>query len=301
MARRKPITAQKSVAKERKPEEKRPSNAERSAYFARREAAKVLRSTLQGDDRRRAVGSIKSLVYSPSVRNKKATYALVCQTLKYLEVIKDVMEAANILSAKWKKQKELMYIITYDLLFGQEGSLTGDAEKYLTLKKDALQSALSRILRHKGVKNVEDLVTLDKISELQKPRYVRVNTLKIDTEFAIRELGQQYAVEKDDMVPDLLILPPGADLHKHPLVMNGSVLLQGKASSMAAVALDPKPGWEVIDACSAPGNKTVHLAALMKGKGKIIACELNKERVNRLIDNVKLAGATSILCIISCL
>lgn len=33
-------------------------------------------------------------------------------------------------------------------------------------------------------------------------------------------------VQKDDMVPDLLVLPPGADLHNHPLVKNGSVLLQ---------------------------------------------------------------------------
>ncbi|KAL0311844.1 UNVERIFIED_CONTAM: 25S rRNA (cytosine-C(5))-methyltransferase NSUN5 [Sesamum radiatum] len=291
MARRKPIT---SATKERKPEEKRPSNAERSAYFARREAAKVLRSMLQGDARRRAVGSIKSLVYSPSIRNKKATFALVCQTLKHLSLIKDVIDSANVLSAKWKKQKELMYIITYDLLFGQKGSFTGDAEKYLMLKKDALQSALSRILRCKGVKDVEDLVALDKVSELRKPRYVRVNTLKIDTEFAIRELRQQYAVQKDDIVPDLLILPPGADLHNHPLVMNGSIFLQGKASSMASVALGPKPGWEVIDACSAPGNKTVHLAALMKGEGKILACELNKERVKRLKNNVKLAGATNV-------
>ncbi|KAI3468088.1 hypothetical protein Pfo_024751 [Paulownia fortunei] len=294
MARRKPIVAQRSAAKERKQEEKRPSNAERSAYFARREAAKVLRSTLQGDARRRAVGSIKSLVYSPSIRNKKATFALVCQTLKHLSVIKDVMEEANILSAKWKKQKELMYIITYDLLFGQEVALIGDAEKHLMLKKDALQSALSRILRRKGVKNVDDLVAIDKISELRKPRYVRINTLKIDMECAVRELRQQYAVQEDDTVPDLLILPPGADLHNHPLVMNGSIFLQGKASSMAAVALGPKPGWEVIDACSAPGNKTVHLAALMKGRGKIIACELNKERVKRLKDNVKLAAATNV-------
>lgn len=52
---------------------------------------------------------------------------------------------------------------------------------------------------------------------------------------------------------------------------------------------------KVIDACAAPGNKTVHLAALMKGKGKIIACELNIERVKRLKDTVKLAGPTSIL------
>ena len=52
---------------------------------------------------------------------------------------------------------------------------------------------------------------------------------------------------------------------------------------------------KVLDACSAPGNKTVHLAALMKGKGKIIACELNKDRAKRLEDTVKLSGAASIL------
>ena len=56
--------------------------AERAAYFARREAAAVLRRVLRGDATRRAAGSIKSLVYSPTVRNKRATFALVCQTLK---------------------------------------------------------------------------------------------------------------------------------------------------------------------------------------------------------------------------
>ena len=33
-------------------------------------------------------------------------------------------------------------------------------------------------------------------------------------------------VLKDDMVPDLLILPPGSDLHDHPLVADGSIFLQ---------------------------------------------------------------------------
>lgn len=52
---------------------------------------------------------------------------------------------------------------------------------------------------------------------------------------------------------------------------------------------------KVIDACAAPGNKTINLAALMKGQGKIIACELNEERVKRLEQTIKLSGATSIL------
>lgn len=33
-------------------------------------------------------------------------------------------------------------------------------------------------------------------------------------------------VQKDDLVPHLLVLPPGTDLHDHPLVMNGSIFMQ---------------------------------------------------------------------------
>lgn len=72
----------RAVAAEMPEKQSRPTSADRSAYFARREAAKVLRTVLQGDAKRRAVGSIKSLVYSPSVRNKRGTFALVCETLK---------------------------------------------------------------------------------------------------------------------------------------------------------------------------------------------------------------------------
>ncbi|KAI3715647.1 hypothetical protein L6452_22633 [Arctium lappa] len=280
------------VAKE--PKSRRQGNVERSSLFARREAAKVLRSVLHGDSHRRAVGSIKTLVYSPSIRNKKATFALVCQTLKYLPIIKDVLEIANVLNSKWKRQGELMYIITYDILFGQDASLTGDAEKYLILRKGPLQSALAKILVRKGAKRVEDLMAQYQIPDVKKPRFVRVNTLKLDVETAMCELGKENEVQKDDMIPDLLVLPPGTDLHNHPLLIDGSIFMQGKASSMVAVALGPKPGWEVIDACAAPGNKTVHLAALMKGEGKIVACELNKDRVKRLEHTKKLAGAANV-------
>ncbi|OVA04781.1 Bacterial Fmu (Sun)/eukaryotic nucleolar NOL1/Nop2p [Macleaya cordata] len=279
-----------------KDSQRRPSNADRSSYFARREAAKVLKSVLQGDARRRAVASIKSLVYSPSIRNKKATFALVCQTLKHLPILKDVIEGANILNGKWKRQEELIYIITYDILFGQAAVvLSGDAEKFLMLQKDALQSALAKLCVRKKVKRIEDLLLQNNPNpDVSKPRYVRVNTLKLDVEAAFNELSKQHKVQRDDMVPDLLVLPSGTDLHDHPLVKSGSIFMQGKASSMVAVALGPEPGWEVLDACSAPGNKTVHLAALMRGNGKITACELNKDRVRRLEDTIKCAGATNV-------
>ncbi|BAT78009.1 hypothetical protein VIGAN_02063300 [Vigna angularis var. angularis] len=270
------------------------NGAERSAYFARREAAKVLRVVLEGDAKRRALASIKSLIYQPSVRNKKATFALICQTLKHLPIIKDVLEAASILNAKWKRQRELVYIIVYDILFGKAVSLVGDAEKYLMRHEGALRSTLKQLLLQRNVKTVKQLIALHDIPEVSVPRYVRVNTLKLDVDSALLELQKNYSVQKDNLLAELLILPNGTDLHDHPLVKNGSIFMQGKASSMAAPALSPQPGWEVIDACAAPGNKTIHLAALMKSRGKIVACELKRERVKRLKDTIKLSGASNI-------
>ncbi|CAL1390032.1 unnamed protein product [Linum trigynum] len=290
-----PATKPKPPGAAVKLEQRRLSSADRSAYFARREASKVLRTVLQGDARRRAACSIKSIVYGPSVRNKRATFALVCQTLKHLRIIKEVLESGNILNSKWKKQEELMYIMTYDILFGKEASLLGgDAEKFLTGRKGSIQSALARLLVSKKVKHVDDLIELYQPPGISKPCFVRVNTLKVDVDSASRQLSEQFKVERDALVPNLLILPPNTDLHSHPLVLGGSVFVQGRASSMVATALDPRPGWQVIDACAAPGNKTVHLAALMNGKGKIVACELNKDRIKRLEDTVKLSGARNI-------
>ncbi|KAI4316491.1 hypothetical protein L6164_024471 [Bauhinia variegata] len=284
-----------TTGSEKNDEKRRMSGTERSAYFARREAAKVLKMVLQGDANSRAVASIKSLIYRPSIRNKKGTFALVCQTLKHLPIIKEVLEAASILNSKWKRQEELVYVIVYDILFGQAVSLVGDAEKFLARRKDALRSTLKQFLAQKKVKTLKQLIALYEVPDVSVPRYVRVNTLKLDTDSALCELGKKYSVEKDNLLPDLLILPPGTDLHDHPLVKNGSIFLQGKASSMVAPALAPEPGWEVLDACAAPGNKTVHLAAFMKRKGRIIACELNKDRVKRLKETIKLSGASNIV------
>jgi putative methyltransferase len=62
---------------------------------------------------------------------------------------------------------------------------------------------------------------------------------------------------------------------------------------MPAQALNPKPSWTIIDACAAPGNKTIHLAALMGNKGKVIACDADAQRIKTLRKTIEKAGAKS--------
>jgi 16S rRNA C967 or C1407 C5-methylase (RsmB/RsmF family) len=62
---------------------------------------------------------------------------------------------------------------------------------------------------------------------------------------------------------------------------------------MPAQALNPKPSWTVIDACAAPGNKTIHLVALMRNKGKVIACDADGQRMKTLRKTIEKAGAKS--------
>ena len=64
----------------------------------------------------------------------------------------------------------------------------------------------------------------------------------------------------------------------------GRFIVQDPGTALAVRALGVKPGDEVLDACAAPGGKTVQLA--WRG-AKVTACEVNPKRRKRLVENLK--------------
>jgi len=75
----------------------------------------------------------------------------------------------------------------------------------------------------------------------------------------------------------------------------GLLYVQQASTGSAAPALAPGPGEHVLDLCSAPGGKTLHMAELMQDTGCIVASELSEPRIRGLLGNVYRLGHSNIL------
>jgi 16S rRNA (cytosine967-C5)-methyltransferase len=88
-------------------------------------------------------------------------------------------------------------------------------------------------------------------------------------------------------VPEGLVLDEPWDAHGSPLFAQGALIPQSRGSMTVARVLDPQPGDWVLDMAAAPGAKTTHLAALMRGEGRVTAMERNAQRADALRANVE--------------
>ena len=78
-------------------------------------------------------------------------------------------------------------------------------------------------------------------------------------------------------------LEPEADVHHQPAFERGDLEIQDLASQAVALACDPDPGERWWDACAGAGGKALHLAALMKGKGLVVASDVHEGRLKEAV------------------
>ncbi|XP_054637629.1 probable 28S rRNA (cytosine-C(5))-methyltransferase isoform X2 [Dunckerocampus dactyliophorus] len=259
----------------------------------------------------RQQGAVKTLVYDSKFGNIKQLFALVCETQKFAPILQEIIESTKLLKHT-KLKMHLAKVLVFDLLMGQ-GLKCGGSWKALLMKhRSRLQAELARMKVKKKVSRNEDLLP-SSVKELASdllPRYVRVNTLKTTVEDAVDYLkrdGFSYLGEasklddltlkarefvKDLHLSELLVFPPKTDFHDHFLYKAGHIILQDKASCLPAFLLNVPPGSHVIDACAAPGNKTSHLAAIMKNRGKLFAFDMDAKRLATMSTLLLRAGVT---------
>jgi 16S rRNA (cytosine967-C5)-methyltransferase len=114
---------------------------------------------------------------------------------------------------------------------------------------------------------------------------LRANTLVTDAPTLAARLQSgdpPIATHFDPEIPEALVLEGQFDVHGSALWREGAFLAQSRAAMLVARALSPEPGERVLDLCAAPGGKTTHLAALMQGRGEVLAVERNPARAGAL-------------------
>ncbi len=114
---------------------------------------------------------------------------------------------------------------------------------------------------------------------------VRINTLKIDRESAIRALKQAGIASACVPWFDNALILRDIDSKaagEIDLIKKGALYRQGLSSMVVGLALAPQPNDLVLDMCAAPGSKTSQLAALMRNQGKIVAIESVRARFYKL-------------------
>ena len=118
---------------------------------------------------------------------------------------------------------------------------------------------------------------------------LRANTLKI----APAELAARLpvAVRAADGLPEGLVLDAPFDVFSAPEWRDGLLMPQSRAAMAVSRMLAPTPGERVLDLCAAPGGKTTHLAALMEGRGEIVAVERHAGRADALRRTAERMGA----------
>ena len=94
--------------------------------------------------------------------------------------------------------------------------------------------------------------------------------------------------------PDALVLQRRKNVFRTPLFKQGLFEVQDASSQMVAAALDVQPGMRVIDACAGAGGKSLHLAALMENKGRILSMDLEAWKLKNTKLRARRAGISII-------
>ena len=76
--------------------------------------------------------------------------------------------------------------------------------------------------------------------------------------------------------------------------VGGKFSIQSESSMMAAMAVEPKKGMQILDCCAAPGGKSCLMAEMMGGSGRVQAWELHEHRTDLITAQVKRLGLENV-------
>lgn len=124
---------------------------------------------------------------------------------------------------------------------------------------------------------------------------LRTNTLKISKKELIASFEKDgISVSEIKGFSEALLLEKRQNVFSTSQFKNGFFEVQDAGSQLISGFLSPEPGHKIIDACAGGGGKSLHLSALTKNKGKILALDIEQWKLDNLQKRARRAGAYNI-------
>lgn len=167
--------------------------------------------------------------------------------------------------------------------------------RYLRVRK--LRESVTDWMDEQGVKELGEDRWEDMLKALNRsaPVYLRVNSLRTTRE----ELQKKLADEGIETVAEI-DLPFALRLNRYQNVFGtkayyaGLFEVQDLSSQRVSEFAQIEPGMRVADACAGNGGKTLHIAALLKNKGKLLAFDTSEHKLDVLRKRAARAGADTV-------
>ena len=261
---------------------KKNTNSRRTAAFAvvRWLATKDFPATLlpEGPDR----AFVQDLVYT---------------VIRRLRPLRKVLGA---LVAKWPKGEleALLYVGAAQVLYMDEVpdfaavNETVEAAKQCDNKSVAkvVNAVLRNLIRRR--EEFEQMIAAAPLEERESfpTELVRRWTARFGAENAAKlcawhnEPAKTFLARKDGSFVEL---ERGKKVTDVPGYAEGEFIVQDPGTALAVELVDAQPGEAILDACAAPGGKTIQLA--WRG-AKVTACEVNPKRRRKLEENLRRVG-----------
>lgn len=127
------------------------------------------------------------------------------------------------------------------------------------------------------------------------PVYLRANSLKASVKDVQKRLSfEDIETQMVPGVPTALLLGERKAIFKTEAFKNGLFEMQDAGSQCIGEFVEVEPGFKVVDACAGAGGKSLHLAALMQNKGRLISMDIHAHKLQELLRRARRAGVSNL-------
>lgn len=171
-----------------------------------------------------------------------------------------------------------------------------DYEELFQIKDDVERVSKTTSMPEWIIKELMKNNKMDKVEEIcknsnLKPKItIRVNRIKTTPSELKLKLDERNIEYSETKIEEFINLKKVKNIENLDLFKEGYFTIQDLSAGLTAISLNPKPNEYVLDACSAPGGKTTHIAELMQNKGNIEAWDIHEHRVKLVQKNAKRLG-----------